>query len=245
LLLFISLCSPCCYCSSSSVHPVVTVHLPLCTLLLLFISLCAPCCYCSSPSAHPVVTVHLPLRTLLLLFISLCAPCCYCSSPSAHPVVTAHSSHCLHTLLLQHTSLYALLLLFISLCAPCCYCPLLSLSAHPVVTAHLSVRPVVTQPSMSLTRTRPIRHTCLHFTRNCFQNTKLTKPHISAQYYFRVLTFPPHETLLQLMFQLQTSLLSHSSTILKHDVHLFTFDRKNSADRSAVVGVVSLQASRR
>ena len=113
----LSLYTPCCYCPSLSVHPVVTVPFPLslCTLLLLCPSLylCTPCCYCALPSisVHPVVTVPFPLSlcTLLLLCPSLylCAPCCYCALPYTY----VHPPCCYST----------------PLSTPCCY---FSLQCH-------------------------------------------------------------------------------------------------------------------
>ena len=171
-----------------------------------------PCCHSPFPclSIYPVVTVHLFLYTLLLLCSSpyLCTPCCYCALPIS-----------LYTLLLLCTSPY--------FCTSCCYSTLLSTSCYLKLQCHLPC----TLPKLAPSDTPACTSLSL------FQSTKLTQLYNSAQYYFLVSTFPQHETLSQLTFQLWTSLLAHSSTILKYDVHLFTCNRKNSADSSAVVFV--------
>ena len=210
--------TPCCHSPFPclSIYPVVTVHLFLYTLLLLCSSpyLCTPCCYCALP---------ISLYTLLLLCTSpyLCTPCCYCALPpiSVHPVVTVHFPLSLYTLLLLCTSPY--------FCTSCCYSTLLSTSCYLKLQCHLPC----TLPKLAPSDTPACTSLSL------FQSTKLTQLYNSAQYYFLVSTFPQHETLSQLTFQLWTSLLAHSSTILKYDVHLFTCNRKNSADSSAVVFV--------
>jgi len=57
-------------------------------------------------------------------------------------------------------------------------------------------------------------------------------------------TFPPQTTLLSETFHKPTSPLQQHAT-LRHDAHLSTFIRKNSAVRSAITDDVAMQGGRR
>jgi len=56
--------------------------------------------------------------------------------------------------------------------------------------------------------------------------------------------FPPQTTLLSETFHISTSTF-HQHTTLRHDAHLSTFSRKNSAVRSAITDDVATQRGRR